>query len=245
MIKEVLANQTSSTPGRIAHVTVMPCFDKKLEASRADFYDDQTQTKDVDMVITPVEIEQMLQELQIQFADLPSAPVDPLLDHVAREMITTPGSGSGGYAQHVFQSAAKQLHNIDVADVTFTQIRNSDMKEAVLQVKDQVVLRVAIANGFRNIQNLVQKLKRNKCTYDYVEVMACPSGCLNGGAQLRSDGDSKDDIARVQSLYSNLPKRPAQEASDAHKIYCQNNQSKMRTAYHAVPKSTNALTVKW
>lgn len=50
------------------------------------------------------------------------------------------------------------------------------MKEATLEVDGVVVLRFAIANGFRNIQNLVQKLKSKRCSYDYVEVMACPSG---------------------------------------------------------------------
>jgi iron only hydrogenase large subunit-like protein len=52
------------------------------------------------------------------------------------------------------------------------------MKEATLEVDGIVVLRFAIANGFRNIQNLVQKLKNKRCPYDYVEVMACPSGKL-------------------------------------------------------------------
>lgn len=54
--------------------------------------------------------------------------------------------------------------------------RNVDMKEATLEIDGIVVLRFAIANGFRNIQNLVQKLKSKRCSYDYVEVMACPSG---------------------------------------------------------------------
>lgn len=52
------------------------------------------------------------------------------------------------------------------------------MKEATLEVDGVVVLRFGIANGFRNIQNLVQKLKSKRCLYDYVEVMACPSGKL-------------------------------------------------------------------
>lgn len=54
--------------------------------------------------------------------------------------------------------------------------RNVDMKEAILELNGVIVLRFAIANGFRNIQNLVQKLKSKRCPYDYVEVMACPSG---------------------------------------------------------------------
>lgn len=56
--------------------------------------------------------------------------------------------------------------------------RNQDLQEVTLEKEGKVVLRFAIANGFRNIQNLVQKLKRGKCTYDYVEVMACPSGMV-------------------------------------------------------------------
>lgn len=54
--------------------------------------------------------------------------------------------------------------------------RNQDFQEVTLEKDNKVFLRFAIANGFKNIQNLVQKLKRNKCTYDYVEIMACPSG---------------------------------------------------------------------
>ena len=56
-----------------------------------------------------------------------------------------------------------------------------------LEHDGEVQLAFAVANGFRNIQNLVQKMKRKRCQYDFVEVMACPSGCLNGGAQCRPE----------------------------------------------------------
>ena len=65
---------------------------------------------------------------------------------------------------------------MEVGEVTFQTVKNSDMREATVEHEGQIVLRMAIANGFRNIQNLVQKMKRKKCAYDYVEVMACPSG---------------------------------------------------------------------
>lgn len=54
--------------------------------------------------------------------------------------------------------------------------RNQDLQEVILEKEGNVHLRFAIVNGFRNIQNLIQKLKRQKCLYDFVEVMACPSG---------------------------------------------------------------------
>lgn len=67
-------------------------------------------------------------------------------------------------------------YGIEVESVTFQTVKNNDMREATVERNGEILLRVAIANGFRNIQNLVQKMKRKKCSYDYVEVMACPSG---------------------------------------------------------------------
>jgi iron only hydrogenase large subunit-like protein len=86
------------------------------------------------------------------------------------------GSGSGGYAEHVLRFAARELYDITLDHITFQPMKNSDIREAFLEVDGKQVLSVAICNGFRNIQNLVQKMKRKKRTYDYVEVMACPSG---------------------------------------------------------------------
>ena len=65
-------------------------------------------------------------------------------------------------------------------------LRNADFKEVTLEVQGRTVLRFAAAYGFRNIQTLVRKVKRQACEYDYVEVMACPAGCLNGGGQIKA-----------------------------------------------------------
>lgn len=86
------------------------------------------------------------------------------------------GSGSGGYADFIFKYAAKNLFQMTDVKLEFKDLRNPDFKEAVLEQDGKVLLRFAIANGFRNIQNLVQKLKRDKCVYHYVEIMACPAG---------------------------------------------------------------------
>ena len=65
-------------------------------------------------------------------------------------------------------------------------LRNADFKEVTLKADGRTVLRFAAAYGFRNIQTLVRKIKRQACEYDYVEVMACPSACLNGGGQIKA-----------------------------------------------------------
>jgi hypothetical protein len=86
------------------------------------------------------------------------------------------GGGAGGYLEHLFRFAARELFGVTVTDVTFTQGRNADAREAVLEVDGRVVLRFATAYGFRNIQNLVRKVKSGKSLYHFVEIMACPSG---------------------------------------------------------------------
>lgn len=176
LIKDVLPSKLETSPSRLAVVAVMPCFDKKLEASRSDFTRGEPEAHDVDMVLTPVELEQMLEEISMNFADLEPSHVDKLTESVDTEWIIPTGSGSGGYAEHIFRYTVRELYGTEVAEVNFQSAKNSDMKEAVYEHNGEPVLRVAIANGFRNIQNLVQKMKRKKCTYDYVEVMACPSG---------------------------------------------------------------------
>lgn len=88
-------------------------------------------------------------------------------------------SGSGGYSDHIFKYAAKELFGADVISLDYKNLRNPDFKEVIFEKDGQVLLRFAIANGFRNIQNLVQKLKRGKSAYHFVEVMACPSGEWN------------------------------------------------------------------
>lgn len=86
------------------------------------------------------------------------------------------GGGSGGYAEFILRYAAKQLFGLADVRAEFRSLRNPDFKEAVLEVNGEIVLRFALVYGFRNIQNLVQKLKRGKSVYHYVEVMACPAG---------------------------------------------------------------------
>lgn len=85
-------------------------------------------------------------------------------------------SGSGGYSDHIFKYAAKELFGEEVSSLEYKNLRNPDFREVILEKDGKILLRFAIANGFRNIQNLVQKLKRGKSSYHFVEVMACPSG---------------------------------------------------------------------
>ncbi|XP_055376834.1 probable cytosolic Fe-S cluster assembly factor GI11683 [Condylostylus longicornis] len=256
LVKQYLAEKMNITGDRIYHVTVMPCYDKKLEASREDFFDEVTNSRDVDCVITSIEIEKMLEDESKELKsyslvkmDWPWSSNEPEIQIWAHE-----SSGSGGYADHIFCYAAKELFNKNQNELNYKNLRNPDFREIILENDGQVLLRFAIANGFRNIQNLVQKLKRGKIQYDFVEVMACPSGCLNGGAQIRPQNglQIRELTSQLENLYRSLPKSNP-ENEDTKLTYnsffegFESDKSKalLHTKYHAVEKNTIALNIKW
>lgn len=166
-------------------------------------------------------------------------------------------SGSGGFAEHVFKFAARTLFHEERDSLEFKALRNPDFREVVLEKNGEVVLRFAIANGFRNIQNLVQKLKRGKSLYNFVEVMACPSGCLNGGAQVRPEqGTSTRELcAQLEEMYKDLPESLSAQTDEVafqkmYSIFFGGYQSDkaatlLHTQYHAVEKINTALNIKW
>ncbi|KAK7067080.1 hypothetical protein SK128_025288, partial [Halocaridina rubra] len=254
LVKDLWASKENLKGDKIYHVTLMPCFDKKLEAAREDFFSEIHSTQEVDCVLTPVELEQMLERDNVNLTQIQPVPLDGDLSS-GPSLISAPGSGSGGYAHHVFVNAAKELFGQDVSNLQWKVLRNADFREITLEDNGEVVLRFALAYGFRNIQNLVQKLKRGKSPYHYVEVMACPSGCLNGGAQIRPENNtsSKALVARLEEAYASLP--TISPADDPRVAECYSEwlgeedsakaQKFLHTKYKAVEMSTNALGIKW
>ncbi|CDQ98441.1 unnamed protein product, partial [Oncorhynchus mykiss] len=256
LVKGFFAGQQGLNPQQIYHVTVMPCYDKKLEASRPDFYLEEADTREVDCVITSGEVLKMLEEEKVLLSDVEPAPLDTMFSSVCGdELLGHAGSGSGGYLHHVFTHAARQLFGEEVKELTYKTLKNKDFQEVTLERDGVVVLRFATTYGFRNIQNLVQKLKRGKSPYHFVEVMACPSGCLNGGGQVKPlpEQNNKELLQQVEDLYKE--ERPLVPEEDQHvaELYQSWLQSVgeerarelLHTQYHAVDKATNGLLVKW
>lgn len=223
LLKSILCRRFNVRPDRIWHLAVMPCFDKKLEASReelTDVYwrDGETGKKgvrDVDCVITARELLMLAESRGISFPALPRVPVEnlPSFPDLMTDRFLFPrgrrrtskqlpvAGPSGGYAYSVLQ----RLQSRTPGSVLEVQRgRNPDLIEYVLSVEGRVVTKTARYFGFQNIQNLVRKLKppeksrlpgsrqRTKtqepmAAYAYVEVMACPGGCTNGGGQIKVD----------------------------------------------------------
>lgn len=257
LVKKYLAEKLGKTSEKIYHITIMPCYDKKLEASREDYFDEVMNSRDVDCVITPIEIEQMLKKIGKEITDYEMKCLDWPWGNKEDDVYiyAHESSGSGGYAEYILNDILQNVLNKPIDNINFKNLSNPDFKEIVIEENGEVILAVAIANGFRNIQNLVQKIKRKKCKYHFVEVMACPSGCLNGGAQLRPENiqQSRTLTAELEQIYKNLPKsNPENEHVNKilNEFFEESNSEKVKqhlhTTYHAIEKEKqSALNIKW
>lgn len=212
VVKGLLCRRLALDPAAVYHTAVMPCYDKKLEASRSDFTLPGGVVAEVDSVLTTAEVAQLIDSQGTRLQDLAEASAHPLLPLLPAGPSAVPGGpsgdnsgatgddggvnlvlygypgGAGGYLEHVFRTAARELFGQEVppGPLKLRNVRNADLKEATLECDGAVVLRFAAVYGFRNIQTVMRQLKGGRCRYDYVEIMACPSGCLNGGGQLKA-----------------------------------------------------------
>lgn len=261
-------------PSHIFHVTVMPCYDKKLEASRPDFFDETFQTRDVDCVITSGELVQMIEESdesRALFFDSDNSNLDSQLSMVDSGHF---GPGSGGYLENTLRIAAKSLFNVDLTwdvsgelilsplfqsthQLTVQSQRNDDYQEYALieSGTQKTLLHFAKIYGFRNVQTLVRKLKGKRTHYDYIEVMACPGACLNGGGQPRPPADSSitplQNLQKMTEIYSETAKILPLTSPKVEEIYREwlggHASPLLRTSFRAVEKTlpTANLSVQW
>lgn len=266
LVKHMVSREQGVSPSDVYHVAVMPCFDKKLEASRKDFLDGETHVKDVDCVLATTEIVELIAAQSIDFVNLELAQLTPqeiLLSGISDDGSTVLGSNvnasSGGQLEHIFRYAAKELFNVDVSGpLEYVVGRNPDFREVALVVDGREVLKFAIAYGFRNIQSIMTKIRRNKCPYHYVEIMACPSGCLNGGGQIKPKSTllATELLGNVTRRFQELQVRAPSDNPACKYVYetyfggqpfSESARGAFHTRYHAVPKLelSNPLGIKW
>ncbi|XP_062013642.1 protein NAR1 isoform X2 [Rosa rugosa] len=215
IVKKHICQKMGLRPDDVYHVTVMPCYDKKLEASRDDFVfevdgaksneDGSLSVSEVDSVLTTGEVLDLIQLKGVDFEGLEESPLDSMLTNFSDGHLYGVRGSSGGYAETIFRYAAKVIFGREIeGPVDFRTIKNSDFQEVTLEVEGKTVLKFALCYGFRNLQNVVRKIKIGKCDYHFLEIMACPSGCLNGGGQIKpKPGQSaKQLIPLLQAAYA-------------------------------------------
>uniref|UniRef100_A0ACD5WDI0 Uncharacterized protein n=2 Tax=Avena sativa TaxID=4498 RepID=A0ACD5WDI0_AVESA len=259
-IKHHMAEKLGLKPYDVYHVTVMPCYDKKLEAVRDDFVFsvEDKEVTEVDSVLTTGEVLDLIQSKSIDFKTMEESPLDRLLTNVDEDgHLYGVSGGSGGYAETIFRYAARALFNREIeGSLDFKILRNSDFREIALEVEGRPVLKFALCYGFRNLQNFVRKIKMGKCEYHYIEVMACPSGCLNGGGQIKPvKGQSpKDLIQQLEGVYmQDVSISSPFDNPIAKRLYddwlmqpgSENAKKYLHTQYHPVVKSVTSQLQNW
>ena len=183
--KSYYAKILNVDPSRIFSVSIMPCISKKQECA-LPVMNDAGAGQDVDVVLTTREIDRMIKAAHI----IPQGLKEEELD-----MPLGLGSGAGvifgatgGVMEAALRTASYFVTGKNPDPDAFRQVRGMQgWREAEFDLAGQT-LKVAMVNGLGNARKLLKKLKKGKVSYDFVEVMACPGGCVGGGGQPIHDG---------------------------------------------------------
>lgn len=178
-VKTYYAEKLGVDPEKLYVVTVMPCVAKKFEKTRAD--QSAAGVPDIDAVITTRELAKMIKSKGILFNELPDGAYDdPLGEYTGAGVIF---GATGGVMEAALRTAVEKLTGKALDSVEFTAVRGVDgVKEAFYDVNGKKI-GVAVASGLENAKTLCEQIKNGTCKYQFIEIMACPGGCVNGGGQ--------------------------------------------------------------
>ena len=202
LLKTYFAKKENIDPSKIYVVSIMPCVAKKYERQRPELKNNGLY--DVDNVITTRELARMIKQANIDFEKIEDQEYDMPLGE-------TTGAGAifgvtGGVMEAALRTAQDKLKGKDVEKFEFIEVRGEKgIKEANITINGRN-LHVAVVSGLSNAKKILEELKLGKSSYDFIEVMACPGGCIMGGGQpiKNSKVRAKMDIAKLRgkALYS-------------------------------------------
>ncbi len=201
-MKTYFAEKIGVSPEQIYTVSVMPCVAKKGEREMELFYGEYA-GHDIDAVITTRELVKMIRSAHIR--------PDTLEDRASdRPMQQGSGAGvifgvTGGVMEAALRSAYYLLKKENPPADAFKAVRSPEFQanDGVIEAEfaiDDVKVRTAVVSGLGNTRRLLNRIERGEVHYDFVEVMACPGGCVGGGGQPIHDGEELA-FERGQNLY--------------------------------------------
>ena len=197
VVKNWFAQKLNVEPEKICCVSIMPCVAKKAECALPTMAGEYG--PDVDTVLTTRELVRMVRAYKLDPALLPEEPLDdPLGVHTGAGVIF---GATGGVMEAALRTAAYVLTGENPNPDAFAEIRTGPgLREATYEVAG-IPVRCAVVSGLGNARQLVEQLKAGKVHYDFVEVMACPGGCVGGGGQPISAEDEELAPVRGERLY--------------------------------------------
>ncbi|MDD5424643.1 MAG: [FeFe] hydrogenase, group A, partial [Candidatus Omnitrophica bacterium] len=234
--KTYYAQKNNIDPSKIVMVSVMPCTSKKYEITRSDEMH-ASGFQDVDIVLTTRELAGMIKQAGIDFTNLPDEESDTILGEYAGA--GTIFGATGGVMEAAVRTANYFITGKELSKVDIEAVRGLDkVKEAEVDIGGKKI-RVAVAHGMANVEYVLNKVREAKkagkeTPYHFIEVMACPGGCIGGGGQpymvtdevrmMRAKVLYEDDKAKqvrcshqnpyVKRLYKEFLEKPLSEKSE-------------------------------
>lgn len=197
MIKGYWANKAGFDPRNVHVVSIMPCTAKKFEAQRPEMEVDGI--RDVDTVLTTREVAKLLHAFDLDLSICQPCEFDnPLGESTGAGAIF---GATGGVAEAAIRTVHKLVTGKELENIDMVPLRGfKGVKESTIKIGDLSV-NIAIISGLQNAKTVLDKVVSGEKTYHFIEIMACPGGCLNGGGQpveMDLDGLKK----RLQKIYN-------------------------------------------
>ena len=225
-LKTYYAQKMGIDPKKIVSVSVMPCTAKKFEIGRDDQSAAGPGIPDLDYSITTRELARMIKHHGIKFRELPDEGFDdPLGESTGAAVIF---GATGGVMEAALRTAVEWITGQELKAVDFKEVRGTQgIKEATYNVAGMDV-KVAVASGLANAKEILTKVRDGKADYHFIEIMACPGGCVNGGGQPQVHASIRNTVdiraERAKALYqldSGMKIRKSHENPSIKKVYAE------------------------
>ena len=202
LVKSYYAEKEKIDPKKIVVVSVMPCIAKKFETQREELSNNGL--SNVDYTITTRELARMIKQANIDFVKLEDSSFDnPMGEATGAAAIF---GTTGGVMEAALRTAQDILTGKDLEKIEFEQVRGKkQIRKATVEIAGKQI-KVATASGLANARKVLEEIKSGKADYQFVEIMACPGGCIMGGGQpiksskIRSEVDVRK--LRANALYT-------------------------------------------
>lgn len=229
LAKTFYAEKRKLNPANVVSVSIMPCTAKKFEADRPEMR--SSGYKDVDYVLTTRELAVMIKQAGLDFRSLEPAKYDSIMgDSTGAAVIF---GATGGVMEAALRTAYEIVTGREVPfkNLDITPVRGLEgVKEASVKIEGCVddwkflegaELKVAIAHGLTNADKVMKNVRDGKSSYHFIEIMACPGGCIGGGGQpIPTNNEIR--MKRVEAIYSedsNMVLRKSHENPEVVAIY--------------------------
>ncbi len=179
VLKSYYAQKNNIDPEKIVVVSVMPCVAKKFESDRDEM--EVGGLRDVDIVISTRELAKMIKQSGIKYELLPDEKFDAPFEEATGAGVIF--GATGGVMEAALRTVAEILEGKSLDKIEYEEVRGTKgIKEATLNIAGKDI-RIAVAHGLGNARELLESIRSGEKQYEFVEIMACPGGCVTGGGQ--------------------------------------------------------------